>query len=76
MAVEYPSVENSVTIEQIDMLKFEYINKILINWSSCGFKSVDDVKNSELEFKNSKKQSESSADASNVDKYKALINNF
>lgn len=64
------------TIEQIDMLKFEYINKILINWSSCGFKSVDDVKNSELEFKNSKKQSESSADASNVDKYKALINNF
>ena len=70
--LNYSSITNNLN----KLEEFEYINKILINWSSCGFKSVDDVKNSELEFKNSKKQSESSADASNVDKYKALINNF
>ena len=64
------------TIEQIDKLSFEYINKILMSWSSSGYKTVDDVKRAESEFKKSKKSTQSSSDDFDADKYSFAINNF
>ena len=63
------------TIEQIDKLSFEYINKILMSWSSSGYKTVDDVKRAESEFKKSKKSTQSSSDDFDADKYSVAINN-
>ncbi len=64
------------TIEQIDKLSFEYINKILMSWSSSGYKTVDDVKRAESEFKKSKKSTQSSSDDFDAEKYSFAINNF
>lgn len=65
------------TIEQIDKLNFEYINKILISWRDSGFATVTDVKNAEESFRNNKSSDSSSAgDDFDVDKYKIFVNNF
>ena len=67
------------TIEQIDKLSFEYINKILLSWRSSGYASVKDVKNAEDDYKKKKKADAKTAaldDDFDVDKYKIFINNF
>lgn len=64
------------TIEQIDKLSFEYINKILISWQNSGYVTVNDVKNAERDYKKKKKSSSSDSDDFDVDKYKIFINNF
>jgi len=65
------------TIEQIDKLSFEYINKILLTWRDNGYTSVKDVKNAETEYKKKKNSdAKNSDDGFDVDKYKSLFNIF
>lgn len=65
------------TIEQIDKLNFEYINKILISWRDSGFATVADVKNAEESFRDKKNnEASSTGDDFDVDKYKIFVNNF
>ena len=65
------------TIERIDKLSFEYINRILLSWRDSGFSTVQDVKNAEADYKKNKKSgSKDSGDDFDVDKYKIFINNF
>ncbi len=65
------------TVEQINKVSFEYINKILISWKESGFKSSEDVKNAEEEYKKKRRNdSPASSDGFNADKYKIFINNI
>ncbi len=65
------------TVEQINKVSFEYINKILVSWKENGFKSPEDVKNAEEEYKKKRRNdSPASSDGFNADKYKIFINNI
>lgn len=66
------------TIERIDKLNFDYINKILLSWRDSGFASVQDVKNAESDYKRKKKNSPSKneSDDSDFEKYESVINKF
>lgn len=66
------------TIENIDKLNFDYINKILLSWKDSGFTTVRDVNKAEDEFQRNKKKSSpsSGSDDFDVEKYKILINNI
>lgn len=66
------------TIENIDKLNFDYINKILLSWKESGFTTVRDVNKAEDEFQRNKKKSAASSgsDDFDVEKYKILINNI
>lgn len=65
------------TIEKIDKLSFEYINKILLTWKENGYTTVRNVKDAEIDYKQKKKSdSKTSEDDFDVDKYKIFINNF
>lgn len=61
--------------EQLNKLKFSYINGILEKWKADGIKTVQEVENSEAEFRKNR-QTDENAESSNVEKYKSLINNF
>lgn len=63
------------TVEQINKVSFEYINKILESWKLSGYSSVSDVKNAEEEYKRKKSGSAVTSDGFDPDKYKMLINN-
>ena len=63
------------TVEQINKVSFEYINKILESWKLSGYSSVSDVKNAEEEYKRRKSGSPAASDGFDPDKYKMLINN-
>lgn len=66
------------TIEQIDKLSFEYINKILLSWRDSGYTTVKHVKDAESDYRKKKKSGlkGDSDDDFDVDKYKIFINNF
>ena len=65
------------TIEQIDKLNFDYINKILNSWKENGLASPEAVKEAESGFRKNKKQDgKSSSDGFDADKYKVLVNNI
>ena len=66
------------TIEQIDKLSFEYINKILLSWRDSGYTTVKQVRDAESDYKKRKKSDakNSSDDDFDVDKYKIFVNNF
>ena len=65
------------TIEKIDKLSFDYINKILLSWNESGFRSLQDVQNSENEYRKKRKNDSSGSDSDfDVEKYKFVINNF
>lgn len=64
------------TIEQINKLSFEYINKILMSWKESGFTTVRSVRDSEISYKKNKKETQSTSGVSDVDKYKVVINKF
>lgn len=63
------------TVEQINKVSFEYINKILLTWKENGYKTPEDVHNAESEYKK-KRRSDASSDGFNADKYKIFINNI
>ena len=64
------------TIERIDKLNFDYINKILLSWRDSGFATVDDVKRSENDFRNKKASSKSGMNDTDVEEYESVINQF
>lgn len=67
------------TIEKIDKLSFEYINKILLTWREYGYTTVKNVRDAEENYKKKKKPStnnNSNDDDFDVEKYKVFINNF
>lgn len=64
------------TIEQINKLSFDYINKILLRWKQDGYTTIKNVRDAEQDYKMNKKSTRSSSDSSDVDKYKVVINKF
>lgn len=65
------------TVEQINKVSFEYINKILISWNESGYKSPEEVQSAEQEYRKKKKSETAAAsDGFNADKYKVFINNI
>ncbi len=64
------------TIEQINKLSFDYINKILLSWKQSGYTTVKNVRDAEQDYKMNKKSTRNSSDSSDVDKYKVVINKF
>lgn len=67
------------TIEQINKLSFDYINKILMSWRDSGFTSANDVKNAETEFRKKKKPSGGRTGGginTNIEEYETVINQF
>lgn len=66
------------TIEQIDKLSFEYINKILLSWRDSGYTTVKQIKDAESDYRKKKKSGAKggSDDDFDVDKYKSLFNIF
>lgn len=65
------------TIERIDKLSFEYINKILETWRENGYSSAEEVKTAESEYRKNKKSGEkSSSDGFDAQKYNILINDI
>lgn len=63
------------TIEQINKLSFDYINKILLSWKDSNFTTVKQVRDAESDYRNKKKNGKSAPDA-DIGKYEAFINNF
>jgi DnaD/phage-associated family protein len=66
------------TIEQINKLSFDYINKILLSWKDSGFRTAKDVKAAETDFRKKKKNSSSGNGGgdSDIEEYKSVINKF
>lgn len=64
------------TMEQINKLNFNYINKILLSWQSSGFKTVQDVQAAESEYKKKKAGSKNEPDDTDIEKYNSVINKF
>ncbi len=64
------------TIEKIDKLNFDYINKILVSWHECGYKTVQDVRDAENDYYSKKKNSQKTSDDSDIDKYNFVFNKF
>lgn len=64
------------TIENLDRLNFDYINKILISWADSGFRSVSEVKAHEEQYKQKKKVQGNQNVSSDVEKYNIVINKF
>ncbi|MCM1528849.1 MAG: DnaD domain protein [Alistipes sp.] len=65
------------TLEQINKLSFDYINSILVSWSKSNYKTPDDVKAGEEEFRKGRKSdSKGNSDGFDPEKYKAFINNI
>ena len=66
------------TIEQINKLSFDYINKILISWKNSGYTTVKQVRDAESSFKNSRSnrsRTDNNPDP-DIEKYKVVINKF
>lgn len=63
-------------VENTGKLSFEYIDKVLISWKENGFKSNDDVKRAESEYRKRIKSNSESNDTFDAEKYNFVINNF
>ena len=64
------------TIEQINKLSFDYINKILLSWCDSGYMSVQQVREAESDYRSNKKKVAKPVSDPDVDKYKVVINKF
>lgn len=64
------------TIEQINKLSFDYINKILLSWRDSGFATVQEVKNAESDFRKKKKYApaKSVQNDPDIEEYESVIN--
>lgn len=63
------------TIEQIDKLSFDYINKILMSWRDSGYTSVKDVNAAESDYKRRKNTSKNNESSDpDIEKYNVVIN--
>ena len=64
------------TLEQINKLSFDYINKILMSWRDSNFKTVKDVRDAESDYKKRKTVPQKTGADPDIEKYKVLINKF
>ena len=64
------------TIEQINKLNFNYINKILLSWQDSGFKTVQDVEAAESEYKKKRSGVRKDANDPDIEQYESVINKF
>lgn len=64
------------TIENTGKLSFEYADKVLTSWNDNGFRSSDDVKRAESDYRKRKKSGSDTTGTFDADKYSFLINNF
>ncbi len=65
------------TIEQINKLSFDYINKILLTWKNNGYATVKEVRNAEEQYKsNNKTKPKNDHTSSDSDEYQFVINKF
>ena len=61
-------------IENTEKLSFSYINKIVISWKERGYRSVDEVKAAEKDFRS--KKAAAASGSTDLSKYEQLINKF
>lgn len=64
------------TVENTGKLSFEYTDKVLASWKDSGFRSSEDVKRAESDFRKRKKAGSDSNDSFDAEKYNFVINNF
>lgn len=64
------------TIERIDKLNFDYINKILLSWKDSGFTTVKAVQSAENNYKKKKGASSGEKNSTDIEEYKSVINKF
>lgn len=64
-----------ITIENIDKLSFEYINKILVSWKNSGLMTASDVRSANADYRKRKSEAESESD-DDLAQYKEFINVF
>ena len=64
------------TIEQINKLSFDYINKILVSWRDSGYTTVQNVRDAESDYKKRKNAPKKAGTDPDIEKYKVLINKF
>ncbi|MCR5600174.1 MAG: DnaD domain protein [Ruminococcus sp.] len=64
------------TIEQINKLSFDYINKILLSWRDSGFSTAQEVKNAESDFRKKKKNAPAKSVQTDpdIEEYESVIN--
>ncbi len=74
-SVELIHLAYEKTIENIDKLNFDYLNKILLSWKESGYATVADVQNAETDFRRRRKNEQKSDDF-DMEKYKFVINNI
>lgn len=65
-----------ITVENTGNLSFPYINKILLNWSETGVKTIDEAKNASSEHKKNYKQKSDNSDGFDAEEYEMFLNNF
>lgn len=65
-----------ITVENTGSLSFPYINKILLNWSDNGIKTIDEAKNAVAEHKKNYKQKTDNSDGFVAEDYDMFLNNF
>lgn len=65
------------TIDKINKLSFDYINKILLSWKDSGFTSPEQVREADSEYRKKKAASGSKyTNGDDIEKYKVVINKF
>ncbi len=66
------------TIDKINKLSFDYINKILLSWKDSGFTTADQVRSADDEYRKKKAASSGGkyTNGDDIEKYKAVINKF
>lgn len=59
----------NITVEKTGKPSLPYLNKILCNWAKLGFKTLDEIENSQKEYQSLNQHSESSKDSFDVDEF-------
>lgn len=63
-------------VENTDKLSFSYINKVLRSWKDSGYKTAEDVKAAEKEYRSRKAAASGTSGDSDLSKYEQLINKY
>lgn len=64
------------TLDNINKLSFDYINKILLSWKNDGYTTVDKVTEAEESFRKKKSSVSKNAVDPEIEKYKIVMNKF
>lgn len=65
------------TLDNINKLSFDYVNKILLSWAEKGYTTTQQVREAEISFRKQRQSSQRQQSPDpDVEKYKAVINKF